>query len=41
MGTLEELSMPIPPGCSTLGAKHKQIDEEWNDLSRIVLPSRI
>jgi hypothetical protein len=41
MGTLEELSVPIPSGCSALGAEHEQIDEEWNDLSGIVLPSRI
>jgi hypothetical protein len=25
-------------GCFALGAKQKRIDEEWNDLSGIVLP---
>jgi len=38
MGAMEELSVPLSLGCSALGAEQEQIDEECNDLSRIVLP---
>jgi len=39
-GAVEELSCPSL-SCSALGVEHERIDEEWNDLSRFVLPSRI
>ena len=30
--------MPLSLGCSALVAEQEQMDEEWNDLSGIVLP---
>jgi hypothetical protein len=37
IGAVEELLVPLSLGCSTLGAELEQIDEECNDLSRIIL----